>query len=214
MLDGLDEINWSQLHHAYGEASDVPALIRKLLSQDKDERDKAVHELFGNIWHQGTVYEASSHAVPSLYELLKLPETPDKLIVAFLLADLATGRSYLYQHVKNEKDKVTWQKILAERGETLEDAIAREQAYESKVRESIRKEFTLLYPYLSCEVPEIRDDIAKAFGEYPQFKSETLPLLEKALVSENDEFARETIENSIKILTNSEQQSSSQRNYS
>ena len=31
MLEGLDEINWSQLHHAYGEANNVPQLIRKLL---------------------------------------------------------------------------------------------------------------------------------------------------------------------------------------
>lgn len=49
MLNGLDEINWSQLHHAYGEASDVPVLFRQLLSKDKVMADKAMYELFGNI---------------------------------------------------------------------------------------------------------------------------------------------------------------------
>jgi hypothetical protein len=64
MLEGLNEINWSQLHHAYGEASDVPVLIRKLLSKDENERNEALDHLFGNIWHQGTIWEASSYAVP------------------------------------------------------------------------------------------------------------------------------------------------------
>ena len=32
MLEGLDAINWQQLTHAYGPATDVPDLIRKLTS--------------------------------------------------------------------------------------------------------------------------------------------------------------------------------------
>ena len=42
MLEGLDEINWSQLHHAYGEANNVPQLIRKLLSKNERERNEAI----------------------------------------------------------------------------------------------------------------------------------------------------------------------------
>jgi hypothetical protein len=64
MLESLDKIDWSKLNHAYGEASDIPALIRSLLSNDKKVRDGAMYELCGNILHQGTVYEASSYAVP------------------------------------------------------------------------------------------------------------------------------------------------------
>jgi hypothetical protein len=201
MLEGLDKIDWSQLHHAYGEASDVPELIRKLLSLDKDEREKAVHELFGNIWHQGTIYEVSSYAVPFLYELLKSSETPDKLIVAFLLANLATGTFYFHHNLSNEKDKLIWQEILKKQGTTLEEEISKGQLYESNVRKAIEKEFSLLYSYLFCEVPEVRDSVSKALGEYTKCKSATLPLLEKALASESDEFTKETIENSIKNLS-------------
>ncbi len=32
MLEGLNDINWQRLTHAYGPATDVPDLIRKLTS--------------------------------------------------------------------------------------------------------------------------------------------------------------------------------------
>jgi len=204
MLEGLDKINWSGLHHAYGEAIDVPVLIRQLLSEDKAMVDKAIHELFGNIWHQGTIYEASAYAVPFLYELLKSPETPDKLLVAFLLASLATGKCHLHDDL-SEKDKMQWRKVYEKHGKTLEEEIIEQRRYEQNVRREIEKEFSLLYPYLVCEESDIKNDVAEAFGEYPQFKSETLPLLEKALASESDEVAKATIENSIKILSEAEE---------
>src|SRR5258705_12359972 len=93
MLEGLDEINWSLLEHAYGDASDVPILIRQLLSKDNAIVDKAVYELFGNIWHQGTVYEVSATAVPFLQEVFKSPEINDKTrkSLACLLASMADG---------------------------------------------------------------------------------------------------------------------------
>jgi len=200
MLEDLDNINWSQLNHAYGEASDVPDLIRKLSSQDKDEREKAVHELFGNIWHQGTIYEATSYAVPFLYELLRSPETPDKLLVTLLLANIATGTFYFRHTPSSEKDKLMWQKILEKRGSSLDQEISKGQLHEINVRKAIEKELNLLYQYLFCEEPAVRDSVAKALGEYPQFKMDTLLLLEKALASETDEFAKETIENSIRVL--------------
>jgi hypothetical protein len=34
MLEGLDAIHWAEMHHAYGPATDVPDLIRSLLSDD------------------------------------------------------------------------------------------------------------------------------------------------------------------------------------
>jgi hypothetical protein len=73
--------------------------------------------------------------------------------------------------------------------------------YCKEVHLEIANEFPMLYPYLFCEEPLIRDYVAKAFGKYPEFKSGTLPLLEKALVSESDEFARKSMLNSIKFLS-------------
>ena len=68
MLDGLDEIDWSSLRRAYGSAADVPSQLRALLSDDRKLRDDAIGALFSKIYHQGTVYPASSAALPFLYE--------------------------------------------------------------------------------------------------------------------------------------------------
>ena len=66
VLEGLAEIPWHDLSHAYGSADDVPGLLRAIASEDAEAAGNAVHELFGNIWHQGTVYEATEYAVPFL----------------------------------------------------------------------------------------------------------------------------------------------------
>lgn len=62
----LDDVAWDALTHAYGSAEDVPELIRALYQEDAEVVDEAVDELYGNIHHQGTVYEASAPAVPFL----------------------------------------------------------------------------------------------------------------------------------------------------
>ena len=40
----------------------------------------------GYIWHEGTIYEATSYAVPASLELLRQPATPGKHDVLALLA--------------------------------------------------------------------------------------------------------------------------------
>ncbi|HEX2913280.1 MAG TPA: hypothetical protein VH186_20930 [Chloroflexia bacterium] len=98
MLENLDKIDWSKLLHAYGPASDVPGLLRELTSAEEEVRDAAYGELYSNIWHQGTVYEASSYAVPFLIELLEQPEVREKERVLGLLEAIAHGSSYNAAH--------------------------------------------------------------------------------------------------------------------
>jgi hypothetical protein len=93
MLEGLDKIDWASTHHAYGPARDVPGLLRQLLSADDAEREAASYELYGNIWHQGTIYEATALAVPFLFELALDPATPDREVVAVLLGLIARGKA-------------------------------------------------------------------------------------------------------------------------
>ena len=59
ILIGIDEVPWQELHHAYGAADDVPPLLRAILSNEYDHGDFALQLLFGNIWHQRTVYQAT-----------------------------------------------------------------------------------------------------------------------------------------------------------
>jgi HEAT repeat protein len=200
MLDGLDQIDWKQLTHAYGPADDVPALIRALLSQDKRQRDHAIYELFGNIYHQGTVYEATAHAVPFLIELLDDPSTPDRSIVACLLASIADGCGYLEVHARPEWGESTWRKILAKEGKTLEDELEREHERTISVRGEAIKAVPKLLPYLSDPEPEVRSSVAAALGAFPEYRDVHLSQLAQALATETDDEVRERIEGSIARL--------------
>lgn len=101
MLEGLEQIDWGKLQHAYGPAEDVPGLLRGLASPEKSARGEALHALWGNIWHQGTVYEATSVAAPFLIELATNSCVQGREEILLLLASIANGNSYLdvHQHV-------------------------------------------------------------------------------------------------------------------
>ncbi|RTL32961.1 MAG: hypothetical protein EKK49_10360 [Rhodocyclaceae bacterium] len=67
----LDDPRWSELQHAYGVATDVPALLKQLTDIPSSEDEK---EPWFSIWsalaHQGNVYSASFAAVPHVIEAL------------------------------------------------------------------------------------------------------------------------------------------------
>lgn len=73
----LDSQKWSELTHAYGNASDIPSLLRQLEGLPSSEGDK---EPWFSIWsalaHQGDVYSASFAAVPHVVHALK--QAPSK----------------------------------------------------------------------------------------------------------------------------------------
>ncbi|MFC4043584.1 hypothetical protein ACFO1B_34610 [Dactylosporangium siamense] len=92
MLDGLEDVDWACLEHAYGPATDVPDHLRGLLAPEAEDRRRALSGLYGDICHQGTRYEASAPAVPFLLELLADPATPDRAAIAGLVAGIAVGQ--------------------------------------------------------------------------------------------------------------------------
>ena len=87
MLEGLDEVSWADLSHAYGSADDVPVLLRRAGSGG-DEARAAIGDLYGKVFHQGTVYPATVAAVPFLVELAgSAPDRRDE--VTWMLGMLA-----------------------------------------------------------------------------------------------------------------------------
>ncbi len=91
MLERLDEIDWSALSHAYGPADDVPGMLRALGSRNPDERAEAMHEAFGNIFHQGTRYPATAKAIPFLIELAAQKNAPSLPELLDLLSHCVAG---------------------------------------------------------------------------------------------------------------------------
>ena len=102
-LAGIDKLDWSRWRHAYGPATDVPHLLRALRSQDEDVRKQAWYELYGTLYHQRSVYEATVHAVPFLLALLGDESTPDRAGFLYYLLDLCMGLPEDF-----EAQKVPW----------------------------------------------------------------------------------------------------------
>ncbi len=85
ILDGLDQLDWSKLHHAYGPATDVPELLKALVDPDaassrlqksarvdgRTVRERVLQELWGNVYHQGSVWPASAKTIPFFVEILR-----------------------------------------------------------------------------------------------------------------------------------------------
>lgn len=74
--EALQQVPWAQFSHAYGSATDTPSHLLALFSNEVEEREKALSQLWISICHQGSVYEASAVAVPFLIQILQ--EVPDE----------------------------------------------------------------------------------------------------------------------------------------
>ena len=68
----LDNPRWSELRHAYGDAADIPALLRTLASSTGPKasyQDEPWFSLWSSLCHQGDVYTASYAAVPHIVRI-------------------------------------------------------------------------------------------------------------------------------------------------
>lgn len=166
MLENLDRIDWSNLGHAYGPADDVPDLLRSLASADEDERSNAIYELHGNIWHQGTVYQATAYAVPFLLELLESPKVEGKDELLVLLADLARGTSYhdVHQYLSHHKEEAKEQE--------WQDKIKKELGWVSDVKAAVKAGENLYLGLLNDADARMRDAAAYVLAslERPSLK--------------------------------------------
>src|SRR5258708_18147031 len=100
MLETLNAIPWNELGHAYGEASEVPDLIRALASPEPQIYKGAIGRLWYTVIHQGTVYSSTAYVAPFFCELLEAPEVQNKTELLDYLATIACGAFYHDVHVR------------------------------------------------------------------------------------------------------------------
>jgi hypothetical protein len=173
----LDQIVWAELEHAYGSAENVPGLLRQLASPDQEGRADAIYQLYGTIWHQGTVYQASAYAVPCLLELLQADSPADKAELLMLLWHLANGHSYLdvHQHLdivhdsyQKEFQSAKWQAQLAQELEyvrlTREAVVAGIPIYRELLH-SVEREERMLSAYLLGDLSRSHASVQHAMRE-------------------------------------------------
>jgi hypothetical protein len=78
MWDNLLRVDWGRLTHAYGWASNVPEMLRNMVSPDETARAAGWDAFWGAVNHQGDFYDSTVAAVPFLLEAMARPETPER----------------------------------------------------------------------------------------------------------------------------------------
>jgi hypothetical protein len=191
MLEALDRVTWADYHHAYGPAVDVPELLRALAFGDEGAQGRAKHALYGNLWHQGTVYEASAHAVTFLIELLAPGSSADKAFVLHYLGDLAAGSSYLDTHAGLAGGDASDAAGELDESPEFRAELARELAWVRETHEAVRRAAPM---YLALARDHVDADVrAAAFRLLARFREDGAELASYALAAAHgdaDEVAR------------------------
>lgn len=126
IFEAIDAINWEILEHAYGSAADVPQDLKHLFGADEEAAKNAIYTFWGNIYHQGTIYEATSYATPFIIEALNYCPKSIKSSLIVLLAHIANGMSYNIQHQN-----------LWEEGGTFDDGRTKTAAYKEETNRQL-----------------------------------------------------------------------------
>ncbi|MFI6227267.1 HEAT repeat domain-containing protein [Micromonospora echinospora] len=202
MLDRIDDIDWRRLGHAYGSAGDVPDQLRALCSPDQTEREGAFGDLYSNIFHQGSRYEASAYAVPFLLDMVADPATPDRELVLYLLTCLAMGydESWLpdgfpvaeYRRVSEGGRELLAAKppsseenddpeALYLRALDTDDQNRLYAYYELATYDAVRAGVPMLRTLLAHPDPGLRAGAAYALAWFPEEAAGSLPALREAV---------------------------------
>ena len=91
----LNDEQWGALRHAYGEATDIPDLLRQLAAfpPGDDYRAEPYLSLWSALCHQGDVYPASYAAVPEIVELMEATPTRAHWSALLLVVSIEIARS-------------------------------------------------------------------------------------------------------------------------
>lgn len=180
MLKGLNQIPWGQLQHAGGPASNIPTLLRLLTSSVQEDREYALYELYGSIWHEGAVYQATPFVVPFLLELLEAPDVEGKDELLRLLAHLATGESALAAHMDLPHHEL--QCLFPHYQQSLD----KERTWINDTRNAIVQGLPTFLRLLDADQTELCVNAAYILSHFPQEKTHIQDVLCKHLQKTNN----------------------------
>ena len=182
MFENLNTIPWGSYEHAYGSADDLPELLRAIASGDDDGSD-----LFGNIYHQGTVYSATSVAVPFLAEIIAAnqhgPNLEAPRTLLYLFALIAYGSGYQQVHhtlsIFENQDK-----------DELAAALAREKEEVTDAHLAVCRQWPLIRKLMGSSDPRLRQTSLYVAGRLIGIGADAYPVLVERWEQEKDGVAR------------------------
>lgn len=180
-------MRWADLSHAYGPADDVPELLRGLTDADPEVRADAIDELYGNIWHQGTVYSSTAYAVPFLARIVADRSVANRASVLGLLASISAGSGYVQVH------RQFMQRWSAPDPRELDDQEVAEEQWVSAARNAVIDAGPGLLDLLDDDDVEVRRTLPYALGGLPEIAGVLAPRLASRFSGEPDEAARASI---------------------
>ncbi len=195
MLEKLETVNWNELTHAFGEASDLPILIRALASEKVYEREEAMSVLFTNIWHHGVVFEASAYVVPFLIELAQNADISNRNELLILVAHLATGNSLLEAHQKIEGPEVL-------ENPEMKAQLARERQWVLRTRQTAQKFVASYVRLLEDPDPDVRAASAYLLACFRGDARKIAPVILRRLGKENHTRTRASLVLCLGALAN------------
>jgi hypothetical protein len=190
LLERLDTIDWASLKGCGGPATDVPDLLRELVSEEDGVRMDIWAELLDHLWHQGTVFPASAAAIPFLYELLTDPDVPDKGPFVEMIAAIATGEGDLVGSVRTDGEEM-WRRILDKQGKSLDQELAESEATEQAIHAAVSGGLSYLVPYLNDVEHQL--PVAQILDRFPEHASWLVPAIDAALQSVADTEVRQVL---------------------
>jgi hypothetical protein len=158
------------LVHAYGAASDVADQLIAAAIGDDATRKAAWWNLWGNIHHHGTIYEATAAAVPIIAALASWPSYPDRVEAISFLREIAAAEGV-----------VVW--AYGDGGEIVFDE-PRQQALTAEAETSVRELATTLLVTWMSGPPKIRRALLWLLSALPELHDMFSDLVEAELPAE------------------------------
>jgi hypothetical protein len=199
----VDSIDWAAVRHAYGPATDIPELLSLLESEHKSDRDHAMYEFHGNVWHQGTRYPASVAIVPFLAALAANPAIYERDRIVHLLRDIALG--YDHQFLPGGVDIASRrQEFERLRRLTIED---REREFHEWVAAALsegeRQDRMWERPHFENRCLELENELAV----YDAVQDKALPTICDLLRQDDDAVVREAAARTVAFFPESSHKS-------
>lgn len=178
MFEGIEDVEWSNLRHAFGPADEVPALLEKLAAESSRERDRAALELYGCLWHSGECFEVTPHTVPFLVELLDPAIDSDRAWLLSFLTHIANGRPPL-----EDRREIFGEDF--ERHAPHGELTPEQERWNDQARRAIRQALPVVGRAARDDDPDVRSAAAYLLAVFRDDADRSLPLIQNQL--EHDE---------------------------